>query len=156
MAVSYQFRKDPSRRHSPQLQVFNVRMAKSDLVGAAEICNELARMYLELGDSDHAYKWYKMGNETRRTANRSPDADKACGVPLGKRAGSRSGPPRPGRRSPATRRSSGVGQGEQPGQARLYPHLTGYVAFYTGDYKTAIVVAQACTIRESCVVGRGL
>ena len=29
-----------------------------------------------------------------------------------------------------------------PEQARFYPYLTGYVAFYTGDYKTAIADLQ--------------
>jgi len=29
-----------------------------------------------------------------------------------------------------------------PDQARFYPYITGYVAFYTGDFKTAIADLQ--------------
>src|SRR5882724_4865846 len=64
MAVSYAFDGNPYKAAEPEMQLFNTRLAKSDSVGAAETCNELARIYLESGDADHAYKWYKMGYTT--------------------------------------------------------------------------------------------
>ena len=61
LAISYVFEGDAYKASEPELEVFNARLAKKDSVGAAETCNELARIYLELGDPDHAYKWYKVG-----------------------------------------------------------------------------------------------
>src|SRR5436305_3420109 len=74
LAISYVFQGDAFKASEPELQVFNTRVTKGDSVGAAETCNELARIYLELGDSDHAYKWYKMGYET---VARKPDLSEA-------------------------------------------------------------------------------
>src|SRR5208283_4677318 len=74
LAISYAFEGDAYKASEPELEVFNARLAKKDSVGAAETCNELARIYLELGDSDHAYKWYRMGYET---VSRNPDLSEA-------------------------------------------------------------------------------
>lgn len=35
-----------------------------------------------------------------------------------------------------------LAKADNPDQARFYPYLTGYVAFYAGDYKTAIAELQ--------------
>ena len=56
LAFSYAFQGDAFKAAEPEMQVFNARLAKGDSVAAAEACNELARIYLELGDPDHAYK----------------------------------------------------------------------------------------------------
>lgn len=76
MAVSYAFAGDTFKAAEFELQVFNARLAKSDTIGAAEICNELARIYLEANDPDHAYKWYKMGYETAAHKPDLTEADK--------------------------------------------------------------------------------
>jgi tetratricopeptide (TPR) repeat protein len=145
MAVSYQFAGDAFKAAQSELQVFNARMAKSDLVGAAEICNELARMYLELGDSDHAYKWYKMGNETVSHKVDLSDADKALWLfrweSAQSRVAARRGQADEARQHVAAAKAA-LDRANNPEQARFYPYLTGYVAFYTGDYKTAIAELQ--------------
>ena len=56
LAISYAFQGDAFKASEPELQVFNTRVTKGDSVGAAETCNELARMYLELGDVE---RWCK-------------------------------------------------------------------------------------------------
>jgi tetratricopeptide (TPR) repeat protein len=39
-----------------------------------------------------------------------------------------------------------------PDQARFFPYLTGYVAFYSGDYKTAIADLQKADQRDPLIL----
>ena len=39
-----------------------------------------------------------------------------------------------------------------PDQARFYPYLTGYVAFYTSDYKTALADLQKADQRDPLIL----
>jgi len=145
LAFSYTFAGNADRAAEAETKVFNARLAKNDLVGAPETCNELARIYLELGDVDNAYKWYKTGYET---VSRKPDlseADKNLFLFRWENAQARIA----ARRGQAVQAQQHVGaakaaldKANNPDQARFYPYLTGYVAFYTGDYKTAIAELQ--------------
>ncbi len=120
MAFSYAFEGNAYKASESELQVFNARLAKQDSVGAAEACNELARIYLETGDPDHAYKWYKMGYDEakRHVAAAKPALDKA----------------------------------NNPNQAPFYPYLTGYVAYYTGDYKSAVAELQKADQKDPLIL----
>ena len=145
MAISYAFESNPYKAAESEMQVFNTRLAKSDSVGAAEICNELARIYLESGDPDHAYKWYKMGYETMAHKPDLSEADRNLWLFRWESAQARIA----ARRSDAQEAQQHVAaakvaldKANNPGQERFYPYLTGYVAFYTGDYKTAIADLQ--------------
>lgn len=145
MAVSYDFAGDAFNAAQNELQVFNARMAKSDLVGAAETCDELARMYLELGDSDHAYKWYRMGYETISHKEDLTDADKNLWLfrweSAQARIAARRGEADSARQHVAAAKAA-LDKANNPDQLRFYPYLAGYVAFYSGDYKTAIAELQ--------------
>ena len=141
LAVSYVFEGDAYKASEPELEVFNARLAKKDSVGAAETCNELARIYLELGDPDHAYKWYKMGYET---VSRKPDlseADKNLWLFRWESAQARVAARR-GQASEAQQHvaaaKAALTNAKNPDQERFLPYLSGYVAFYNGDYKPAI------------------
>jgi tetratricopeptide (TPR) repeat protein len=145
MAVSYAFEGDAFKASEPEMQVFNTRLAKGDSVGAAETCNELARIYLESGGPDHAYKWYKMGYET---AAHKPDltaADKNLWLfrweSAQARIAARRGQAEAAQQHVAAAKTA-LDSANNPDQARFYPYLTGYVAFYTSDYKNAIAELQ--------------
>lgn len=71
-------------------------------------------------------------------------------VPVGERAGAGSGAARPGQRSTTacSRRESCSHQREESRSAAVPPYLTGYVAFYNGDYKTAIAELQKADQRD--------
>jgi len=145
MAVSYAFEANAFKASEPEMQVFNLRLAKSDTVGAGEICNELARIYLESGDVDHAGKWYKMGYETVIRKPDLPDADKNLWLFRWESAQARIAA-RQGKADEAhkhvTAAKAALDKANNPQQAPFYPYLAGYVAFYTGDYKTAIAELQ--------------
>lgn len=145
MAVSYAFAGDAFNAAQSELQVFNARMAKNDLAGAAEVCDELARMYLELGDSDHAYKWYRMGYETISHKEDLTDADKNLWLFRWESAQARIAARRgeaDSARQHVVAAKAALDKAKNQEQLRFYPYLTGYVAFYAGDYKTAIVELQ--------------
>jgi len=151
MAVSYVFEGDAFKASDFEMQVFNMRMTKGDLVGAAEICNELARIYLESGDADHAYKWYKMGYETVAHKPDLSEADKNLWLFRWESAQARVAARR-GKADEAQQHviaaKAALDKAGNADQARFYPYLTGYVAYYTGDYKTAIAALQKADQRD--------
>jgi tetratricopeptide (TPR) repeat protein len=145
MAVSYVFEGNTFKAAEFDLQVFNVRLAKNDSVGAAEICNELGRIYLDAGDPDHAYKWYKMGYNTMTHKPDLSDADKNLWLfrweSAQARVAARRENPDEAKQHVAAAKVA-LGEAKNPEQMKFYPYLTGYVAFYTGDPKVAITELQ--------------
>lgn len=141
MAFSYAFEGNTYKAADFELQVFNVRLAKGDSVGAAEICNELARIYLDAGDPDHAEKWYKMGYNTVIRKPDLTDADKHLWTfrweSAQARIAARRGNADEAKQHVAAAKTA-LDQANNPEQLKFYPYLMGYVAFYTGDAKTAI------------------
>jgi tetratricopeptide (TPR) repeat protein len=151
MAVSYAFEGNTFKAAEFELQVFNARLAKSDSVGAAEICNELARIYLESNDPDHAYKWYKMGYNTAAHKPDLTDADKNLWLfrweSAQARIAARRGNAEDARQHVVSAKAA-LDKANNPEQMKFYPYLTGYVAFYTGDYKTAIAELQKADLHD--------
>jgi len=145
LAFSYTFAGNAGKAAESETQVFNARLAKNDWVGAAETCNELARIYLELGDPNNAYRWYKTGYETVARKPDLSDADKNLWLFRWENAQARIAARR-GQASEAQQHVAAakpaLDKANNPDQARFYPYLTGYVALYAGDYKTAIAELQ--------------
>jgi tetratricopeptide (TPR) repeat protein len=141
MATSYAFEGNAGEAAKLEQQVYDARLAKPDFPGAAGVANELARIYLESGDPDHAYQWYKSGYETALRQTDLKDADKNLWLfrweNAQARIAARRGKADEARRH-VTAAKTALDKANNPEQARFYPYLTGYVAFYTGDYKTAI------------------
>lgn len=155
LAFSYAFAGDALKASEPEIQVFNARLAKNDSVGAAEACNELARIYLELGDPDHAYKWYKMGFDTVGRKPDLSDADKSLWLFRWESAQARVAARR-GNFEEAQQHvkaaKPALDKANNPDQLRFYPYLTGYVAFYANDYKTAIAELQKADQRDPFIL----
>lgn len=145
MAMSYAFEGNVTEAAKLEHQVFDARVAKPDFTGAAGVANELARIYLESGDADHAYQWYKSGYETALRQPGITDADKNLWLfrweHAQARIAARRGQADETRQHVAAAKAA-LDKANNPDQARFYPYLTGYVAFYTGDYKTAIADLQ--------------
>ncbi len=145
MAMSYAFEGNAAEAAKYEQPVFDARMSAKDFIGAAGTANELARIYLESGDTTNAYKWYQLGYET---AQRKPDlteADKNLWLFRWEHAQARIAARR-GKAGEAQQHiaaaKAALDKANNPDQARFLPYLTGYVAFYTGDYKTAIADLQ--------------
>jgi tetratricopeptide (TPR) repeat protein len=145
MAISFAFEGSSAEAAKFEQQVFDARLAAHDFTGAAEIANELARIYLESGDTAHAYKWYQTGYETAQRKPDLTDADKNLWLFRWENAQARIAV-RSGKTDEAQQHVTGakaaLDKAKNPDQARFLPYLTGYVAYYTGDYKTAIADLQ--------------
>jgi tetratricopeptide (TPR) repeat protein len=145
MAFSYAFESNAGKAAEFEKQVFDARLAKNDWIGVAEIYNELARIYLESGDPDQADHWYKLGYDTAGRKTDLSDADKNLWLFRWENAQARIAARR-GKADEAQQHvkaaKSALDKANNPDQARFYPYLTGYVAFYAGDYKTAIEELQ--------------
>ena len=141
MAVSYAFESNAGEAEKYEKQAFDALTAKSDFEVAAGVANELARIELESGNIDGAANWYKTGYETAMRKTNMKDADKNLWAFRWAHAQARIAARR-GQRDEARKQvavaKKALEKANNPEQAQFFPYLTGYVAFYGGDYQTAI------------------
>jgi tetratricopeptide (TPR) repeat protein len=141
MAFSYAFESNAAEAEKYEKQVFDVLMAKPDFEAAAGVANELARIKLESGDVDGAAKWYKTGYDTAKRKTEMKDTDKNLWAfrwaHAQARIAARRGQSDEAQKQVAAAKAA-LEKASNPDQAAFFPYLTGYVAFYGGDYKTAI------------------
>jgi tetratricopeptide (TPR) repeat protein len=154
MAISYAFQNDGADAERFEAEVYNARLLKDDFIGAAETCNELARILLESGDFDDAQKWYKTGYDTALRKTDLSETDKNLWMFRWESAQARVAARR-GKAEEAkqhvTAAKAALDKANNPDQARFYPYLTGYVAFYAKDYKTAITELEKADKRDAFV-----
>ena len=122
---------------------------------AAGTANELARIYLESGDFDNAFQWYQTGHLTALLKPNLTPAEKDLWNFRWESALARIRV-RQGRNEEAQKHlvaaKALVDKGTNPDQVRFYPYLAGYVALYSGDYKTAIAELQKADQRDPFVL----
>jgi tetratricopeptide (TPR) repeat protein len=155
MAMSYAFERKPDDAAKYQQQIFNARLALQDFEGAAEVANELARIYLESGNLDSAHRWYMTGHGTGLRKPNLSAAERDLWIFRWQHAQARIAARR-GQRDDAqkyvTAARAILDKGTNPEQTRYYPYLTGYVALYSGDYKTAISELQKADQRDPFIL----
>jgi Flp pilus assembly protein TadD len=141
MAFSYAFESDATEAEKYEKQVFDALMAKSDFEAAAGVANELARIKLESGDIDGAANWYKTGYDTAMRKADMKETDKSLWAFHWAHAQARIAARRrqhdEAQKQVAAAKAA-LEKAKNPDQAQFFPYLTGYLAFYDGDYKTAI------------------
>jgi tetratricopeptide (TPR) repeat protein len=155
MAVSYAFEGNTFKAAEYETRVFNARLAMHDTVGAAEICNELARIYLDAGDADNAHKWYKMGYNTATKKTDLTDADRHLWLFRWESAQARIAARRDNAddaKQHMAAAKTALDDAKNPDQMKFYPYLTGYVALYTGDPKIAIEALQQADQHDPMVL----
>lgn len=121
--------------------VFDRRLAAGQFASAAEVANELARVYLESGDEDRAETWYRTGYETaHREAN--PSASQVDLAEMRWAHAQARLAARRGQRAEAQRLEARVkallDKGGNDSQRSQYPYLVGYDAFHLGDTAAAV------------------
>jgi tetratricopeptide (TPR) repeat protein len=155
MAMSYAFEGKADEAAKFEQQVFDARLVKNDFAGASGTANELARVYLEAGDADHAFRWYHMGYETALRTQGMTDADKSLRLFRWEHAQARIAARR-GKADEAQQHvaaaKAALDKANNPDQAIFFPYLTGYVAFYTGDFKTAIADLQKADQKDPLIL----
>ncbi len=141
MAMSYAFEHKAKEAAKFEQQLFDARIAEQRFTDAGETADELARIYLESDDLNEAYKWYQTGYETAHRKTDLSPAEKDLWDFRWEHAQARIAARR-GKSDEAEKHvalaKAVLDKGGNPNQAQFYPYLTGYVAFYTGDYQRAI------------------
>jgi Flp pilus assembly protein TadD len=155
MAFSWAFERNPAEAAKYEQPLFDTRVAGNDFTGAAEIANELARIYIENGDIDSAAKWYKQGYETALRKKDLTGPQRALWQfrweHAQARLAARRGEKDEARRHVALAKRALDETGDKDQQI-FYPYLTGYVAYYLGDPKTAITDLQQANQRDPFIL----
>jgi tetratricopeptide (TPR) repeat protein len=160
MAMSYAFEGDCKKTVQYEQQVFDYYGSVKNFFQQGEIADEAARVCIDSGDLDTAYHWYQVGHDVglkepgiqparqdlwefrwehaqaRIAARRGNQAEAQKHVALAKTI---------------------LDKGTNPEQAQFLPYLQGYVAFYAGDYKTALEELQQANQNDpfiQCFIGQ--
>ena len=155
MAFSYAFESNASEAEKYEKPVFDGLTAKPDFEAAAGVANELARIKLESSDIEGAANWYKTGYDTAMRKADMNEAAKNLWAFRWAHAQARIAARR-GQRDEAQKQvvaaKAALEKANNPDQAQFFPYLTGYVAFYGGDYKTAITELQKASQEDPFIL----
>ena len=150
MAMSYAFEGNCKKTVEYEQQVLDYYGSVKNFFQQGEIANEAARVCIDSDDLhnrypaedlDTAYHWYQLGHDT---GLKEPEI-KPARVDLWEfrwehaqaRIAARRGNQPEAQKHIAAAKAI-LNQGTNPEQAQFLPYLQGYVAFYGGDYKTAL------------------
>ncbi|HEX5473450.1 MAG TPA: tetratricopeptide repeat protein [Vicinamibacterales bacterium] len=145
MAVSYGFTRDCKDAEKYEAQAYQYFLSVKDYYNVGEMADELARLCLEANDLDTAQSWYRKGHTQGLLQPDITPARKDLWAFRWESALARVAARR-GRKEEAQKHVAAakaiLDRGTNPSQAPFFPYLTGYVAFYAGDYKTALADLQ--------------
>jgi len=141
MAISYAFAGNCKKTVEYEQQVFDFHGSAKNFFQQGETADEAARVCLDAGDLDAAYKWYQMGHDT---GLKEPDIKPArqdlwnfrwehAQARIAARRGDRA----EAQKHVAAAKAI-LDKGAISDQAPFFPSLKGYVAFYAEDYKSAL------------------
>lgn len=141
MAMSYAFEGNCDQTIAYEQKVIDFYVTSKDFYQQGEIADEAARVCIDSGDLNAAEKWYKIGYDT---GLKEPDI-KPARQDLWNFRWEHAQARIAARRNQAAEAQKHLAaakaildKGNIPDQARFFPYLKGYVAFYAGDYKTAL------------------
>jgi len=141
MAMSYAFDGNCKKTVEYEQQVFDFYSSVKNFFQQGEIADEAARVCIDSGDLDAAYKWYQIGHDT---GLEEPDIKPArqdlwnfrwehAQARIAARRGDRGD----AQKHVASAKAI-LDKGTIPEQVPFFPYLKGYVAFYAADYKAAL------------------
>jgi tetratricopeptide (TPR) repeat protein len=141
LAVSFGFARDCKGVEKADRGAYEELLAVPDFFDAGEVADEVGRLCLDAGDVDTAYSWYRRGHEAglqeeNITADRKDLWDYRWAHARA-RIAVRRGNLEEARKYVAAARTI-LDKGKNPEQRAYFPYLTGYVAFYSGDYAAAL------------------
>ncbi|MGA8220736.1 MAG: tetratricopeptide repeat protein [Candidatus Acidiferrales bacterium] len=140
-AMSYAFEGDCRKTVKYEQRVFDYFGSVKNFFQQGEIADEAARVCIDTGDLDTAYHWYQVGHDS---GLKEPDINPARQdlwefrwEHAQARIAARRGDQAEAQKHVAAAKAI-LDKGTNPEQAQFLPYLQGYVAFYGGDYKTAL------------------
>jgi len=160
MAMSYAFEGDCKHTVEYEQQVFDFYGSIKNFFQQGEIADEAARVCLDSGDLNAAYKWYQIGHDT---GLKEPDIKPARQdlwnfrwEHAQARIAARRGDQAEAQKHVAAAKTI-LDKGTVPEQEQFFPYLKGYVAFYAGDYKTALAELSKANQNDpfvQCMMGQ--
>lgn len=162
MAMSYAFESNCKETLKYEQMVIDYYGSTGDFFQQGEIANEAARVCIESGDLDAAAKWYKTGHDLGLKQPEIPQDRKDLWEFRWEHAQARIAARR-GNKAEAQKHVAAAkailekDPKMTPDQAPFFPYLTGYVALYTGDYKTALEELQKANQNDAfiqCLIGQ--
>jgi len=155
MAMSYAFESDCKKTSELEQQVFDYYGSVKDFSQQGEIANEAGRVCLESGDLAAAQHWYELAHVTGLKEPNIPPASQDLWEFRWESAQARIAIRR-GNLAEAQKHVAAakaiLDKGTNPEQTQYLPYLDGYVAFYAGDYKTALAEFQKIEQNEPFIV----
>ncbi len=155
MAMSYAFERKCQEAAQYEQQVFDAQLAMQNFTGAAETANESARICLESGSVDEAFRLYQSGHDTALRKTDLTQAERDLWDFRWEHAQARINARR-GKHDDARKHMAAakalLDKGGNPEQAPFYPYLAGYVAFYAADYSTALAELQKADQRDPFIL----
>lgn len=153
MAMSYAFEGDCKNTIKYESPLYEQYLAAKDYFNAGETADEAARVCVDAGSLDLAYEWYKKGHDAGM--NEEPPAQKDLWSYRWEHAQARIAARR-GNHAEAEKHVAAakalLDKGTmQANQAAFFPYLTGYVAFYANDYKTALADFQKANQNDAFI-----
>ena len=160
MAMSYAFEGNCNKTVEYEQQVFDYYGSLKNFFQQGEIANEVARVCIESGDLDTAYHWYRLGYDTGLKESEIKPARQDLWEFRWEHAQARIAA-RHGNQAEAQKHVAAakaiLDKGTNPEQAQFLPYLQGYVAFYGGDYKTALAELLKANQNDpfiECMIGQ--
>jgi tetratricopeptide (TPR) repeat protein len=161
-ATSYAFARDCKGAEQSERSAYDFFLGASEFYNAGEVANELGRICLEAGDGNTAYTWYKRGHEAGLQApsmgQDRQDLWDFRWAHARARIAIRRGKVEEARKYVMAAKTI-LDRGRIATQQPYFAYLTGYVAFYAGDYQAALTDFQnvdpadafiQCLIAQCC------
>jgi len=160
MSMSYAFEGNCKKTVEYEQQVFDYYGAVKNFYQQGEIADEAARVCIDSGDLDAAYHWYQVGHDTGLKEPEIKPARQDLWEFRWEHAQARIAARR-GNQADAQKHvitaKNILDKGTNPEQAQFLPYLEGYVAFYAGDYKTALAELLKANQNDpfiQCMIGQ--
>jgi len=169
MAMSYAFEGNCTKTVEFELQVFEYYGSVKNFYQQGEIADEAARVCIDCDDlnnryraidEDTAFHWYQLGHDTGlKEPGITParqDLWEFRWEHAQARIAARDGNPAEAQQHVAAAKAI-LDKGTNPEQAPFLPYLQGYVAFFAGDYKTALEELQKANQNDpfiQCLMGQ--
>ena len=160
-AMSWAFQGDCANTVKFEQQVFDYYVSAKDGYQQGEIADEAARVCIDAGDLNAAEKWYRIGYEAGlKQTDIPPDRVSLWNFrwehAQARIAARRGNLVEARKHVVAAKAVLDKDAAMAEAQSVFFPYLTGYVAFYAGDYKTALEDLQKANQNDpfiQCLIG---
>jgi tetratricopeptide (TPR) repeat protein len=161
MAMSYAFEGDCGNTAKYEQLAIDYWATAKDFYQQGELADEAARVCIDAGDLDAAYQWYKKGRDFGlQEPGIKPDRKDLWEFRwehAQARIAARRGNQAEARKHVAAAKAILDRGVIDQAQAQFFPYLTGYVALYRGEYKTALEDLQKANQNDpfiQCLIGQ--